>query len=172
VVLSPILHTISTIRHIGAIGAIRLKPLMRAPPRRAIVLRPASAHLRQHAIRIAQLHILRHAVVRAVELHVRNAIIPLDTGCLLQPLRDVIANLAEDGDLSLEGLLVLADGHLAGDVIDEALFSAVIEDVFPKGAWGIEVFGTYLRKEGDSIADEVSRSMVRSRNLIGSMEDR
>jgi len=51
--------------------------------------------------------ILGHTVVCAIELHVGDAVVTLDTSSLLKSLGNLIVNFSEDGDLSLDDLLLL-----------------------------------------------------------------
>ena len=100
-----------------------------------------------HAIGIVDICRVGHAIVGTVELHVLDARVALDASGLLKPVGDVRADLAEDGNLSLEDLLVGADLHLAGDVVDESLLGAVVEDLLPKRSRGVKV----LRSDGRQV---------------------
>ena len=67
-----------------------------------------------HTVGVGDGGILRKAIVCAVKLHGGDIIIALDASSLLQSFTDLRADHAEDGDLSLEDLLVFANFHLSG----------------------------------------------------------
>ena len=148
---------VCTVRAIRTIG---LQPLVHPLPRRAIVVRDTRPDLGLHPICISQLLIFGHPVVRTVELHIRDTLVSLDASRLLQPLRNIIADLTENSDLSLEDLLVGAGRHLTRDVADEAILGGVVEDLFPEGAWGVEVLRPDLGEKGDGNAGEVAVNFV------------
>jgi hypothetical protein len=63
-----------------------------------------------------------------------------------------------------------------GHVADEALLGLVVEDFLSEVARGVEVFWADLGEEGHGFAYEMAMRLVesteRSRNLIGSMDER
>lgn len=89
-----------------AIGTI-LHPV-RTSDRRTIVRSHALPLSGIEAIRELILLVGSHAIVRSVEAQTRNTIIPLDARGLLQARGDIIVDLAEDSDLALDELLLLA----------------------------------------------------------------
>ena len=96
----------------------------------------------------------------SVELHVTNAIITLNAGGLLESGLDVLVDLTKDGDLALEDLLVGANLHFAGDIVDEAVLGCVVEHLVPQYAWGVEVLGSDAGQEADGGALEVTVGLV------------
>ena len=133
-----------------------------------------------HTVGVSDGGILRKAIVCAVELHGRDIIIALDASSLLQSLANLGADHAEDGDLSLENLLVFADFHLSGlievsirsrstcgcrvstyDIVDEAFPGTIIKDLLPKGSRSVEVLGSNLGQECDGLASELAMSLVK-----------
>ena len=122
----------------------------------------------RHAVGVPAFGVFGHAVVGAVESHIRDAVVALDASGLLYPRGEVSTDLAEDGNLALEYFLVGADRHLAGDVVDEALFGTVVKDLLPQCSGGIEVFGPNLGQEGDGIAGELVVDFVQ---LDGSLTE-
>ena len=135
---------------------------MRTSTRRTIVVRDAVADLlrRGKAISEALAVVVGHAIVGTVEGQASNTRVALDAGSLLETRSHVLGDLAEDGDLALDDLLLRAVAHVARDVVDEALLGAFVEDLLPQGAGGLEVFGTDLGEEGDGLADEVAVRLV------------
>lgn len=68
--------------------------------------------------------------------------------------------MTEDGDLALDDLLLAAVLHVTSNVVDEALLSAVIEDLLPQITGSSEVLLTDLGQEGDGLTSEVTVSLV------------
>lgn len=145
---------------ISAVRTLLLQALMCATSGRAIVGRRTDRNLGPHAVGTLQILILGHTIVGTVKSHVGDAVISINAGGHLEPLGEVVADLAEDGDLALEDLLVGADGHLTSHVVDEALAGTVVEDLFPQGAGGVKIFGSDLRQEADGVADKVAVRLV------------
>ena len=83
-------------------------------------------------------------VVGAVEGQAGDTLVALDAGSLLEAASDVLGDLAEDGDLALDDLVLLARAHVAADVLDEALACAVVKHLLPQDARCVEVFRTDL----------------------------
>ena len=133
---------------------------MRALDRSTVVVGDTGADLAGHAIGIPHAWVLGHTIVCAVESHVGNTLVTLDASRLLESSGDVWVNLSEDGDLALENLLVGADLHLAGNIVDEAVLCAIIEDLLPQSTWGVEVLWSNLRQECDRLASKVAVSLV------------
>lgn len=134
--------------------------LMRPLNRGAIIIRLTEAHLPTHPIRIPQLLILRHPIMRTIEAQSGNPVVPHDARSFLQTSRDVIADFAENADMALDDFFVGAVGYVAGDVLDEALLGAFVPDALPQGAGGVEVFGPNFREEGYGLACEVALGFV------------
>lgn len=71
--------------------------------------------VRSHTLSLSNIEAVRklilpvgsHAIVRTIEAQTRNTIIPLDARGLLQACGNIIVDLAEDGDLALDELLLL-----------------------------------------------------------------
>jgi hypothetical protein len=141
--------------------ALQANTSVRALGRRTVIISRAMGHLAAHPIRVSVAGILGHTIVTSVERHVRNAIVPLDASSLLETGGNVWADFAEDGNLPLQDLLVRADLHLAGDVVDEALPGTIIEDLLPQRSWGMEILGSNLGQESDGVASEVTVSLVK-----------
>jgi hypothetical protein len=130
--------------------------LVRAGTRSAVVQSLAASLVRVHAVGTLVASIISHGIVRAVEAQTGNARVALDTGSLLKTSGNVVGNLAEDTDLALDDFLDSAVAHVAADVADEALAGALIPDLLPQSARGVEVFGADLAQEADGLADEVA----------------
>jgi hypothetical protein len=109
-----------------------------------------------HAVGNLQVLGLSHTVVGAVEPQLSNTWVPLDIHSLLHARSDVFGHFPEDGDLALENFWLGNSPHVPGDVLDKALLGAVVEDLLPQGARGVEVFWADLREECDCLAGEVS----------------
>jgi len=58
---------------------------------------------------------------------------------LRDAVREVLVNGGEDGELSGDDVLGFAASKGAGDVIDETVFSTVVEDLLPECAWLLEI---------------------------------
>lgn len=150
-------ETLYTIQHPPHLNNL---VLVRTSARSTIVKSLTARLIRVHAVGALIGTIISHSIVRAVEAKTRNARVSLDTSRLLKTSGKVVRNLAEDGDLALDDLLDGAVAHVAGDVADEALASALIPDVLPQGAWGVEVLGADLAEEADGLTDEAAVDLV------------
>ena len=132
---------------------------MLAFDRTTIVLHVATAR-RLHAIGFPNAWILSHAVMGAIEAHVGNAIVTLNSSGLLEAGGKVVGDLAEDSDLAFDNLFLMAVLHVAGDVIDESLLCAIIEHLLPQVARCIEILWPNLREVGYRVAYEVAMDLV------------
>lgn len=113
-----------------------------------------------HAVRDLEVIVLGHAVVRAVESHVRDAVVALNAGGFLNPSSNIGADFAENGNLALEDVFLGACGHVAGDVTDEALAGLFVPDTFPQGAGSVEVFRANFTQESYGIGGEIAMDFV------------
>lgn len=141
---------------------------MRILARRTVVFGDRFAFRTAGAVGSPKRFILGHTVVCAVELHVGNAVITLDTSSLLKSLGNLVVNFSEDGDLSLDDLLLSAHLHFAGDVTDKSVTCRVIENFLPEVPWCVEVLSSDLGQEGNGLAGEVSVSLA---NVYGSSSE-
>jgi len=130
--------------------------LVRAIARSTVVQSLAAGLVRVHAVGTLVATVISHSVVRTVEAEARDAGVTLDTGSLLKTSGEVVGDLAEDTNLALDDLLDCAVAHMSANVADEALAGTLIPDLLPQGARSVEVFGTDLAQEADSLADEVA----------------
>jgi len=124
--------------------------------RRTVVLGDRLAFRATGAVGSPKGFILGHTVVCAVELHVGDAVVTLDTSSLLKSLGNLIVNFSEDGDLSLDDLLLSAHLHFAGNVTDKSVTRRIVENLLPEVSWCIKVLSSYLRQEGNGLAGEIS----------------
>ena len=136
--------------------------VVRTRRRSPIALHNAIADMRRrlHPIRMLLPLILRKPIMRPIERQIRNTLMPLDTRRLLQPARQITGHFAENGDLALDDVFFAAGAHVARNVLDEALFGAVVHDFFPEGAGGVEVFRADFGEEGYGAGDEVGVGLV------------
>lgn len=146
--------------HPSSINTSRTKLSVSALAGSTVVVGDVLALSRADTIGISKGIILGHAIVCTVELHVGNAVITFDAGGLLKSLGNVIVNLSEDSDLSLDKFLLLTHFHLSSDVVDEPLTGWLVKYLLPKCSWTNEVFGSDLRQEGDGLALEMSVSLI------------
>jgi len=128
--------------------------------RRTVVLGDRLAFRATGAVGSPKGFILGHTVMRAIELHVGNAVVTLDTSSLLKSLSNLIINFSEDGDLSLDNLLLSAHLHFAGNVTDKSVTRRIVENLLPEIPWGVEVLSSDLRQEGNGLAGEISVSLT------------
>lgn len=135
--------------------------LMHALHRGTIVSQRASSNPFAHSVRNLEVILLRHAVVRAVESHVRDTVVALDAGGFLKTLGNIGADFTENGNLALEDFFLGACGHVAGDVADKALAGLFVPDTFPQGAGSVEIFGTDFTQESDGVRGEVAVNFVK-----------
>lgn len=92
--------------------------------------------------------------MRAVEQEVRDTVVALDASGLFKTSRDLVRNLSEDGDLSLDNLLVPTGRHVRADRLDESILRIVAEDLFPQLSRGVKVFRIDGREEGAGVREE------------------
>jgi hypothetical protein len=92
-----------------------------------------------HSVRHLQVLGLRHSVVCSVEPQLSNAWVALDASGLLHTRSNILRHLPEDSNFALNNLFVLDRGHVASDVVDEALLGAVIKHLLPQCARCVEV---------------------------------
>jgi hypothetical protein len=97
-----------------------------------------------------------HAVVRTVEEESGDTLVALDSGSLFQTSGDVVGNLSEDGDLSLDNLLFSASRHVGADGLDESILRSIIEYLLPKLSGRVEVLRVDCRQERASVREEVT----------------
>lgn len=133
---------------------------LRALLRRPVVGLRTHAHLGGHAVGDPVLVARRHAVVRAVEAHVLDAVIALDARGFLDTSGHVLADFAEDGDLALDHLGVFASLHVATHVADEALPGALVPHLLIQYARGVEVLWANFAQEGYGFAGELAVNLV------------
>lgn len=107
---------------------------------------------RDLVVGILVLLVLGKTIVGAVERKPGNVSIPLDTSSLLQTAGKILRDVAEDGDLALDDLLLAASAHVARDVLDKALLGTIVEDLLPQGTRSVEVLLANLGQEGDGLA--------------------
>lgn len=113
-----------------------------------------------HTVGVTDRWITGHTVVRAVEFHIFDTIITLDTGGFLEPGLNIFVNFTEDSNLTLQYFLIGTDLHLAGNIVNEAVLSSSVEDLIPQSSWSGEIFGSDLRQEGNGTTLEVTVSLV------------
>lgn len=101
-----------------------------------------------------------HAVERAVELQIGDAVVALLASGLLHAGGNVFRHLPEDGDNPLDGLLICARLHVTRDVLNEALLGTVIENLLPQLTRCVEVLRPDLRQEGDGITLEIVVNLI------------
>ena len=143
-----------------------MEPFARGP----VVRLRRQSHFGAHAVGDLVLVAAGHAVVGAVEAHVGDAVVALDAGGFLEPGGEVGADFAEDGDLAFDDVFFAAGGHVAGDVVDEALLGAVVEDFFPEGARGVEIFGADLGEEGYGVGGEFTVNSVEVDGTVAELD--
>lgn len=139
---------------------IRLALHGRALHRRPIISLRTHSHLGSHAIRDPILVAGRHAVMRAVEAHVADAVVALDARGFLHTSGHVLADFAEDGNLALDHLGVFAPRHVAADIAYKALPGALVPHALVQDAWGVEVLGADLAEERYGFAGELAVDLV------------
>jgi hypothetical protein len=139
---------------------------VRASPGSTVVVGDRRGSDRNLAIGILGRLISSVTVVGAVELHVLNASVTLDTSRLLKTAGEILVDHAENGDLALNNLLLLAVGHVSRDVVDEALLGTIVKDLLPQDTRSVEVLGTNLRKECDGISGKVAVNLVNIKSAL------
>jgi hypothetical protein len=98
--------------------------------------------------------------MRAVEPHVLDAIVRALDPRGLQTRGDVLGHLGEDGDLALDGFLLLAVLHVPANILDESLLGPIVHDTFPERARGVEILGADFTQERDRSAGKVAMQTV------------
>lgn len=137
-------------------AVLRMGALLRRP----VVGLSAHADLSGHAIGDPILVARCHAVMRAVEAHLLDAVVALDARRFLDTSGHILTDFAEDGDLALDHLGVFAPLHVAAHVTDEALPGALVPHALVQDAWGVEVLGADLAQEGYGFAGELAVDFV------------
>lgn len=106
----------------------------------------------------------------AIETQIRDAIVALYSGGLLEAGSKIIADFTEDAYLALDHFLVGTILHVTRNIANKALARALIPDALPEGTWGVEILRADLGKEGDGIARELAVGFVKVNGALPELD--